>query len=100
MQSQVDQSPSRFSERVLRLLERVEYRLAETPEDKDAIFRMRYDAYLREGAIEPRASGRFSDPFDEAWNVRIIGMFVDGELASSIRIHVATNGPSWIQRDL
>jgi hypothetical protein len=91
MQSQVDQSPSRFSERVLRLLERVEYRLAETPEDKDAIFRMRYDAYLREGAIEPRASGRFSDPFDEAWNVRIIGMFVDGELASSIRIHVAAN---------
>jgi hypothetical protein len=89
--SQVDFIPSRFSERVLRLLERVEYRRADIPEDKDAIFRMRYDAYLREGAIEPRASGRFSDPFDEAWNVRIIGMFIDGELASSIRIHVAAN---------
>lgn len=52
---------------------------------------MRHEAYLREGAIEPRASGRFSDPFDEAWNVRLIGMFIDGELASSIRIHVATS---------
>jgi hypothetical protein len=91
MDSQLDYFPSRFSDRVLRLLERVEYRLAESAEDKDAIFRMRYEAYLRENAIEPRASGRFSDPFDEAWNVRLIGMFIDGELASSIRIHVATS---------
>lgn len=91
MYPQIDFLPSRFSDRVLRLLERVEYRRAESPEDKDAIFRLRYDAYLREGAIEPRASGRFSDPFDEACNVQIIGMFIDGELASSIRIHVAAS---------
>jgi hypothetical protein len=89
MDSQVDFIPSRFSERILRLLERVEYRRAESAEDKDAIFRLRYDAYLRENAIEPRASCRFSDPFDEAPNAWLIGMFIDGELASSIRIHVA-----------
>jgi hypothetical protein len=91
MDSQVAQPSSRFSERVLRLLERVEYRRAESPEDKDAIFRMRHEAYLREGAIEPTPSGRFTDAYDEAWNVRIIGMFIDGELASSIRIHIAMN---------
>jgi hypothetical protein len=84
-----DFAPSRFSERVLRLLERVEYRRAETQEDKDAIFRLRHDAYMREGAIAPHPSGRFFDPFDEASNVWIIGMFIDGELASSIRLHVA-----------
>jgi hypothetical protein len=91
MNFQIDNFPSRFSERILRLLERVEYRRAESAEDKNAIFRMRYDAYLRENAIAPRASGQFYDPFDDAWNVRIIGMFIDGELASSIRIHIATS---------
>jgi len=81
--------PSRFADRVLRLLERVEYRRAESEEDKDAIYRLRYDAYMREGAIEPNRSRRFTDPFDEASNVWIVGMFIDGELASSLRLHVA-----------
>ena len=89
MASQINFAPSRFSERVLRLLERVEYRRAESWEDKDAIYRLRHGAYMREGAIEPQQSGRFCDPFDEASNVWIIGMFIDGELASSIRLHVA-----------
>ena len=89
---QINLSPSRFADRVLRLLERVEYRRAEKEEDKDAIYRLRYDAYIREGFIEPNASGRFTDPFDEAGNVWIVGMFIDGELASSIRLHVAV-GP-------
>jgi hypothetical protein len=89
MSSQTGFAPSRFSERVSRLLERVEYRRAESQEDKDAIYRLRHDAYMREGAIEPQASGRFCDPFDETSNVWIIGMFIDGELASSIRLHVA-----------
>ena len=37
-------------------LEHVDYRLAETPEDKDRIYRLRYRAYLREGAILPSES--------------------------------------------
>jgi hypothetical protein len=81
-------SPSRFADRVTKLLERVEHRRAETAEEKDAIYRMRYDAYLREGAIEPNASRRFTDPFDGAPNAWLIGTFIDGELASSLRIHV------------
>ena len=89
MDSTVNFGPSAFAERVWRMLERVEYRRAESPEDKDAIYRLRYDAYMREGAIEFDASGRFTDPFDDVSNVWIIGMFIDGELASSIRFHVA-----------
>ena len=79
MDSQIAFFPSRFADRVQRLLERVEYRRAESPEDKEAIYRLRYDAYMREGAIEPDASGAFSDAFDEVSNVWIIGMFIDGE---------------------
>jgi hypothetical protein len=91
MDSQIAFFPSRFADRVQRLLQRVEYRRAESLEEKDAIYRLRYDAYMREGAIEPDASGRFSDAFDEVSNVWIIGMFIDGELASSIRFHVASS---------
>ena len=39
-------------------LEHVDYRLVETPEEKDEIYRLRYRAYLREGAILPSESQR------------------------------------------
>lgn len=82
---------SRLADRVLSLLERVEYRRADTREDKAAIFRMRYEAYTRAGTIEARSSGLFDDPFDEAPNVWLIGVFLDGELASSLRLHISAS---------
>ena len=54
-----------LADRVLGLLERVDYRRAETTEEREAIFRLRYQAYLREGAIAPNASERFCDPLDD-----------------------------------
>jgi len=80
---------SGLSDRVNRLLERVDFRRADTSEDRDAIFRLRYAAYLREGAISSHASERFTDHRDEASNAWIFGVYIDGELASSIRLHVA-----------
>ena len=44
-------SPQTFFERVTRLLEKVDYRLALDDQDKEAIYRLRYDAYLREGDV-------------------------------------------------
>ena len=79
-----------LGDRVLSLLERVDYRRAETAEEKEAIFRLRYQAYLREGAIAPSSSERFSDDLDETDNAWIFGVYVDGELASSLRLHVAS----------
>jgi hypothetical protein len=83
--------PSRnLADRVHGLLERIDYWRAETADDREAIFRLRYHAYLREGAIPANAEGRFADPLDDSHNVWIFGVYVDGELASSIRLHVAT----------
>jgi hypothetical protein len=79
-----------LTDRVLALLERVDYRRVETTEEREAIFRLRYNAYLHEGAIPPSASERFADPLDDASNAWIFGVHVDGELASSIRLHVAS----------
>jgi hypothetical protein len=72
------------------LLDRVDYRLAETEADKETIYQLRYRAYLHEGAIEPRPVHRLADRFDEMPNSWTFGIYVDGELASSLRISVAT----------
>jgi hypothetical protein len=79
-----------FSNRVAELLDRIDCRLAETDEDREAIYRLRYEAYLREGAISPSLSETFSDAYDEMENVWIFGLYIDDELASSIRIHVTS----------
>jgi hypothetical protein len=79
-----------FSDRVARLLDRIDCRLAESDAEREAIFRLRYQSYLREGAISPNFSRTFSDPYDQSENVWLFGLYLDGELASSIRIHVAS----------
>jgi hypothetical protein len=89
MKSAVDETPAAFR-RNSGLLDQVVYRLAETEAEKDAIYRLRYRAYLHEGGIEPRADQRLTDRFDELPNSWIFGVYFDGELTSSIRVSVAT----------
>jgi hypothetical protein len=79
-----------FADRIAEFLERVDYRLAESAEDRDQIFRLRYDAYVREGTIQPNLNRRVIDAYDSLPNCWIIGVNVDGKLAGSIRIHVST----------
>jgi hypothetical protein len=79
-----------LNDRVQRLLEQADYRRADAPQEKDAVYRLRYAAYLREGAIPENSSGRFSDALDETDNAWTFGVYLDGELASSIRLHVAS----------
>jgi hypothetical protein len=74
------------------LLDRIECRRAESREDRESIFRLRYQAYLREGAIAASASATFSDDFDDCGNVHLFGLYIDHQLASSIRIHVGSYG--------
>jgi hypothetical protein len=73
---------------VARLLERVDYRRADTAAEKEAIFRLRYEAYLREGAITPNFTKKFADAYDEQPNAWIFGIYLDGRLASSMRLNV------------
>lgn len=79
-----------LNHRVAVLLERIDYGLAESAEDRDAIFRLRYRAYLREGAITPNAEEVYCDPFDATGNAWIFGVHIDGELVASLRLHVTT----------
>ena len=72
-------------------LDQVDYRLAQTPEEKEAIYNLRYRAYLREGAIRPSADQRVVDQFEDAPNAWTFGVYFQGELYSSIRVSVLTS---------
>jgi hypothetical protein len=82
-------STPNFSESVSNLLDRVDYRLASTDADREAIFKLRYESYTREGVIPPSFARRLSDRYDDAENTWIFGVYIDGELVSSIRFTIA-----------
>jgi hypothetical protein len=82
---------SSFRDRVSKLLERVEYRRADSIADKTAIYRLRHEAYTRDGGAQIRPSGIFDDHYDQDPNAWIMGVYIDGELAGSLRLHVAAN---------
>jgi hypothetical protein len=73
------------------LFDRVDYRPIETAEEKDSLYLMRYRAYLHGGLILPSESQRVSDHYDDAPNAWTFGIYVDGELCSSLRLHVLTS---------
>lgn len=81
--------PLSFNERAQQMLACIEYRRAVTEQERDAIFRQRHDGYMRENGIDAIPSGRFTDPWDDAPNADIIGVYLDGRLAASVRIHVS-----------
>lgn len=72
------------------VFDRINYRLMETEAERDSIYRLRYRAYLQEGAIEASDVGLLKDRFDDLANSWTFGIFVDNQLASSLRISVAT----------
>ena len=67
----------------------------ETPEEKEEIYNLRYRAYLREGAVKPSADQRVTDQYDDLPNSWTFGIYIEGELYSSVRISVLT--PEWRQ---
>ena len=79
-----------LSDRFIKLSPRLSYRRATQPEYRGQIFRLRHDAYLREGAISARPEGLFYDEVDEAENTHLFGVHIDGVLMSSMRLSVAS----------
>jgi len=92
MSGQIADQASRFSERVQRLLERVEHRVAKTAAEKEAVYRLRYEAYFRNSLIESVDNAQLYDrKYDEAPNTWITTTFIDGELAATTRMTVGAD---------
>lgn len=79
-----------FKEKSLELLRLLEYRRVTGGEELEDIYRLRYQAYRRDGLIREDPSSMSSDSYDEDGNAHIFGIYFDGALASSIRIHHVT----------
>jgi hypothetical protein len=90
MRPQIAEATSRFSERLLRFLERIEHRVARSADERETVYRLRYQAYRRNGLMNERADGRLHDPkYDDAPNAWVTMTLIDGELAGTTRINVA-----------
>lgn len=72
---------------MMQLLEHVEYRLITGGEDLEAIYRLRYQSYVRSGMCGPIASGMFEDRWDNLPNSFRFGVYYYGELVSTLRFH-------------
>jgi hypothetical protein len=84
-----DGAPASFSDRVLRLLERVEHRVASTPDEREAAFRLRFEAYQKIGFLQRSDGDQLYDPrYDDAPNAWITTTFIDGELAGTVRVNI------------
>jgi hypothetical protein len=82
-------APQSFSDRVLRLLERVEHRVAMTPADRESAFRLRFEAYQKIGFLQRSDGDRLYDPrYDDAPNAWITTTCLDGELAGTVRVNI------------
>lgn len=89
---------SRLIRSIMEMLDRVEYRLISGGDDLEDIYRLRYRSYLRSGMCGPKPEALFSDRWDDLPNSYRFGVYYDGRLVSTLRIHFLSkdtpNSPS------
>lgn len=79
-----------FNSLMLSRLEKIEYRRCDSGEDAEAIFRLRYNAFAPAGVIPPNPTHLYRDDFDGTPNAHTFGVYFEGRLASTVRIHFIT----------
>jgi len=77
-----------FTQRLNSYLQDADYRVAANTDDRDALFRLRYQCYLRENTITENDEERFTDDYDLMENCWLFGVHLDDRLVSSIRFHI------------
>jgi hypothetical protein len=80
---------SSFARNILSLLERTEYRRCDKGEDLEDIYRLRYKSYRLSDMVPENPKHIVHDDLDEAPNCYKFGIYVDGVLVSTLRIHHA-----------
>jgi len=68
-------------------MDRVEYRRVRPDEQFDPVYKLRYEAYRREDFVPFSPGGMVQDEFDELPNAFCYGIYIDGQLVSSLRLH-------------
>lgn len=83
---------SSFARNVAALLERTEYRRCDKGEDLESIYRLRYKSYRLSDMVSEQADHTIHDALDETDNCYKFGVYIDGILVSTLRIHHASAG--------
>ena len=81
---------SGFVRNIFSILERTEYRRCESGEDVENIYRLRYKAYRRTDMVPENPDHTVYDELDDRPNCYRFGVYIDGELVSTLRIHHVT----------
>lgn len=81
---------SQFAMTLIDLLDRVQYRRVSVEDQFDPVYRLRYEAYRREDFIPINSQQITRDAYDDAANCYCFGVYIDDQLVSSIRLHIAT----------
>lgn len=84
------EGPGVFERNVAALLERTEYRRCDSGEDMEAIYRLRYKAFHTHGLVSDAQDQSMYDKLDDAPNCLRFGLFIDGELTATVRLHHVT----------
>jgi len=58
--------------------------------ERDAIFKLRYQAYLRAGLVSENSFGRHIEPADHVANAYLMRLYVDRRLVSSLRLQIGS----------
>jgi len=84
---------SRMDERIIKLLDRVAYKRATSAADLEQVRKIRYGAYLRAKMIDGKSAGleggEYSDDYDRDPNCFIFGVYLEGTMVGTFRLHVA-----------
>src|SRR3569832_1525776 len=83
-------SASNFVGTLSDILDRVEYRRVSPEELSDPVYKLRYEAYRREEFVPFNPAGTVHDEFDDLPNAYCYGVYIDGQLVSSLRLHHMT----------
>lgn len=78
---------SSFVRNIFSILERTEYRRCESGEDVEDIYRLRYKAYRRTDMVPGNPDQVVYDELDDLPNCHRFGVYIDGALVSTLRIH-------------
>lgn len=84
-----------LADSIIELMPRLEFRRIRSAEDYGDVFRLRYRAYVANDLIDPNDRGMSIDNYDLLENCQIFGLYLDGHLCSSLRLHRVTSETPW-----
>src|SRR5690606_8330997 len=79
-----------FARHMLESLDRVEYRRVIHGEDLEQVGRLRYRYYMTRNFLEDKFLGTIIDEVDHDHQAHAYGIYIDGTLVSTLRVHHIT----------